>query len=77
MTGNTTQAVLDAVDLVRPEPGTDVAAVRARFARMVRGIVWFAAGCAVAALLYAWGGFWCLALPVVVGIATVILRDAG
>jgi uncharacterized membrane protein YoaK (UPF0700 family) len=77
MTGNTTQAVLDAVDLMRPEPGTDVAAVRARFARMVRGIVWFAAGCAVAALLYAWGGFWCLALPVAVGIATVILRDAG
>jgi hypothetical protein len=44
---------------------------------MFRGILWFAAGCAVAALLYAWGGFWCLALPVVVGTATVILRDPG
>src|SRR5215469_6760005 len=30
MTGNTTQAALDAVDFWRPEPGTDVAAVRAR-----------------------------------------------
>jgi uncharacterized membrane protein YoaK (UPF0700 family) len=77
MTGNTTQAVLDAVDILRPEPGTDVPTVRARFARMIRGIVWFAAGCAVAALLYAWVGFWCLALPVVVGAATAILRDPG
>jgi uncharacterized membrane protein YoaK (UPF0700 family) len=76
MTGNTTQAALDAVDLWRPEPGTDVAAVRARLMRTLRGIVWFAAGCGLAAVLYYFVGFWCLAVPVVVGAATAILRDA-
>jgi uncharacterized membrane protein YoaK (UPF0700 family) len=77
MTGNTTQVVLDAVDLWRPQPGMDTAAIRARFARMLRGIASFAAGCAVAAILYYFVGFWCLALPVAVGAATAILRDAG
>lgn len=77
MTGNTTQAVLDAVDLWRPQEGSDTAAIRARFARMLRGIAAFAAGCAVAAILYYFVGFWCLALPVAVGAATAILRDAG
>jgi uncharacterized membrane protein YoaK (UPF0700 family) len=77
MTGNTTQAVLDAVDLWRPQPGSDTAAIRARLARMLRGIAWFAAGCAVAAILYHFIGFWCLALPVAVGAATAVLRDAG
>ena len=32
-----------------------------------------AAGCAVAAALYAWIGFWCLAVPVVVGAASATL----
>jgi uncharacterized membrane protein YoaK (UPF0700 family) len=77
MTGNTTQAALDAVDLLRGAPLPDAAAVRGRFARTVRGIVWFAAGCAVAAALYYWVGFWCLAVPVAVGAATAILRDDG
>jgi uncharacterized membrane protein YoaK (UPF0700 family) len=77
MTGNTTQVVLDAVDLWRPQPGTDMAVIRARFARMLRGIASFAAGCAAAAILYYFFGFWCLALPVAVGAATAILRDAG
>lgn len=77
MTGNTTQAVLDAVDLMRGVEPDNAPAVRARFARMLRGIVWFAGGCAVAALLYDWYGFWCLAIPVAVGAATAILRDDG
>jgi len=77
MTGNTTQAVLDAVDLLRGAEAGKAAAVGARFARTLRGIVWFAAGCAVAALLYYWVGFWCLAVPVAVGAATAILRDDG
>jgi uncharacterized membrane protein YoaK (UPF0700 family) len=76
MTGNTTQAVLDAVDLVHG-PLADAALIRTRFTRTVRGILWFAGGCAVAALLYYWCGFWCLALPVAVGAATAILRDDG
>jgi uncharacterized membrane protein YoaK (UPF0700 family) len=75
MTGNTTQVVLDAVDLLRGAPLPDAPAVRLRSTRTLRSIVWFAAGCAVAALLYYWFGFWCLVVPVVVGAATAILRD--
>jgi uncharacterized membrane protein YoaK (UPF0700 family) len=74
MTGNTTQAVLDAVELLRGAHPDQAAAVRARFAGTVRAIVSFAAGCAVAALLYAWIGFWNLAVPVVVAAGTVLLR---
>ena len=74
MTGNTTQATLDAVDLLRGVDGDQVAAVRARFYRTVRSIFVFAAGCAIAAALYAWIGFWSLALPVAVGIASAIIR---
>jgi uncharacterized membrane protein YoaK (UPF0700 family) len=73
MTGNTTQAVLDAVDLVSGA-GDDAAAIRGRFVRTLRGIGWFAGGCAVAAVLYYWAGLWCLAVPVAVGAATAILH---
>jgi uncharacterized membrane protein YoaK (UPF0700 family) len=73
MTGNTTQVVLDAVDLMRGANPDQAPAVRARFNRMLAAIFWFAAGCAVAAALYAWIGFWCLAVPVVVGAASATL----
>jgi uncharacterized membrane protein YoaK (UPF0700 family) len=74
MTGNTTQAVLDAVDLLRGVPPGEAAAIRLRFGRMLRGILCFAAGCAVAAVLYYVVGFWCLAVPVAVGAVTAIVR---
>jgi uncharacterized membrane protein YoaK (UPF0700 family) len=74
MTGNTTQAVLDAVDLIGGAADENTPAARARFARTLRGIVWFAGGCGVAAVLYYWIGFWCLGLPVVVGAATAVLH---
>jgi uncharacterized membrane protein YoaK (UPF0700 family) len=74
MTGNTTQAVLDAVDLLRGVPVDKAADMRARFGRLLRSILCFAAGCAVAAILYYWAGFWCLAVPVVVGAATAMVR---
>jgi uncharacterized membrane protein YoaK (UPF0700 family) len=74
MTGNTTQAVLDGVDLICGVEPDNAPALRARFARTLRGIIWFAAGCAIAALLYYWMGFWCLALPVAVGAGTAILQ---
>ena len=57
MTGNTTPAVLDAVALVRGAKSDQAAAVRGRFNRMFAAVVWFAAGCALAATLYAWVGF--------------------
>jgi uncharacterized membrane protein YoaK (UPF0700 family) len=74
MTGNTTQATLDAIDLLRGVDGDKAVAVRARFSATIRSIFFFAAGCAAAALLYAWIGFWCLALPVAVGAASAIIR---
>lgn len=74
MTGNTTQATIDAIDLLRGMGGDTAVMVRVRFSRTIRSILFFAAGCAVAAALYAWVGFWSLALPVVVGAASVIVR---
>jgi uncharacterized membrane protein YoaK (UPF0700 family) len=74
MTGNTTQAVLDAVDLLRGSDPEHEAIVRARFGRTIGTIGYFAAGCAVAAVLYAWIGFWNLAVPVVVGVVTAVLQ---
>jgi uncharacterized membrane protein YoaK (UPF0700 family) len=74
MTGNTTQAVLDLVDLLRGAAPEQSAIMRARFGRMARSILYFAAGCGIAAALYAWVGFWNLAVPVLVGAATAILR---
>ena len=74
MTGNTTQAVLDAVDLVRGVNPDQAAAVRARFGRTLASILYFAAGCAVAAALYLWIGFWSLAVPVAVGTASALMR---
>jgi uncharacterized membrane protein YoaK (UPF0700 family) len=73
MTGNVTQAALDAVDLMA---GTEAAQAetRARFLRTLRGILAFAGGCAAAAFLYAWIGFWCLAVPVAVGAASALLQ---
>lgn len=75
MTGNTTQAVLDGVDLLLERKGSDAGAVRARFSRILWSIMYFAVGCGVAAGLYYLVGFWCLALPVAVGAGTAILRD--
>ena len=74
MTGNTTQAALDAVDLLR---GEATAIIRSRFGRTLRGILSFAAGCAVAAVLYSWIGLWSLAVPVAVGVASIVVGAEG
>jgi uncharacterized membrane protein YoaK (UPF0700 family) len=74
MTGNTTQATIDAVDIVVGTEPAQAATIRGRFARMSLGIVFFAAGCAASALLYWLAGFWCLAVPVVVGAAAAMTQ---
>jgi uncharacterized membrane protein YoaK (UPF0700 family) len=74
MTGSTTQATLDAVDLLTGVEPAQRTAVRTRFGRLSLAILYFAAGCAVAALLYALVGFWCLAVPVIVGAAAALMR---
>jgi uncharacterized membrane protein YoaK (UPF0700 family) len=74
MTGNTTQATIDAVDLlIAPEPGK-AAETRARFLRVALSICYFAAGCAASATLYWLVGFWCLGVAVVVGAAAAVMR---
>ena len=73
MTGNTTQAVLDAVALMRGAKSDQAPAVRGRFNRMFAAVGWFAAGCALAATLYAWVGFWCLVVPAALGAASAAL----
>jgi uncharacterized membrane protein YoaK (UPF0700 family) len=74
MTGNTTQATLDAIDLLRRAGDAQSSAIRARLFTTVRSILFFAAGCATAAVLYARIGFWSLALPVVVAAAVALAR---
>jgi uncharacterized membrane protein YoaK (UPF0700 family) len=75
MTGNTTQAALDAIDLLRRAGATAV--IRGRFDRTLGGILSFAAGCAVAAVLYSSTGLWSLAVPVVVGLASAVVATEG
>ncbi|MGE0563558.1 MAG: YoaK family protein [Pseudolabrys sp.] len=78
MTGNTTQATLDAVDLVSGVPDSERARITARFRRLTVSITYFAAGCIVAAGLYWVVGFWALGVAVVVGAtAAVLRRDEG
>lgn len=74
MTGNTTQATLDGVDLL---VGTDTArtdGTRKRFKRLASGILAFAAGCALSALLFWLVGFWALALAVFVGAVAAVMQ---
>jgi uncharacterized membrane protein YoaK (UPF0700 family) len=75
MTGNTTQAVIDAVDILSGAADSTSTNIRERFGRIIRGVIWFAVGCALSAALFYFVGLWCLAAPVVVGIATVILGE--
>lgn len=72
MTGNTTQATIDAIDLIMgAAPSGET---RARFARVALSILWFALGCATSALLYWLIGFWYLGVAVVVGVAVATMR---
>jgi uncharacterized membrane protein YoaK (UPF0700 family) len=75
MTGNTTQAVIDAVDILSGAAASTSTNVLERFGRTIRGVIWFAVGCALSAALFYFVGFWCLAAPVVVGVATAILGE--
>jgi uncharacterized membrane protein YoaK (UPF0700 family) len=71
MTGNTTQAVLDAVDLLHGSDPAKRTAVQARLLRTTAVIFCFAGGCAAAAILFALAGAWSLALPVLVAAASL------
>lgn len=74
MTGSTTQATLDAVDLMIGTDPAHAAQIRSRFGKLSASIVYFAAGCAAAAVLYWLTGFWCLLAPVFVGLMAAVIR---
>ena len=74
MTGSTTQATIDAVDLLAGTAAGDAAAVRTRLSRVAMSVLLFAAGCAAGALLFWLTGFWCLAVPVVIGAVAAVMR---
>jgi uncharacterized membrane protein YoaK (UPF0700 family) len=73
MTGNTTQVVLDVVDLLRHAPeGT---AARRRLPRMASNIAAFAVGCGAAAALFASLGVWCFAAPPLIALVALLARS--
>ena len=73
MTGSTTQATIDAVDLMVGTDPDHAAAIRTRFGRLSLSIFYFAAGCALSATLYWLVGFWNLGLAVAVGAAAALM----
>ena len=74
MTCSSTQATIDAVDLLAGTAAGDAPAVRTRLSRMAMSVLLFAAGCAAGALLFWLAGFWCLAVPVIVGAIAAAMR---
>ena len=76
MTGNATDAAIGAIDLLTGAEQKQTAPMRARIAALTRNLVCFAAGCAMAALLYWYVGFWCLIAPVLLagGAALIPVR---
>jgi uncharacterized membrane protein YoaK (UPF0700 family) len=76
MTGNTTQAMIDAVDLLRGLPPADPA--RRRLANMSANILAFAIGCASAALLFVYLRMWCFVVPPLLGLVAITrARDSA
>ena len=74
MTGNTTQAVLDFIDMIWHVPeAADRAAIRSRLGRMVLSVAGFAAGCAAAALFFWLAGMWCFVVPPVLILIALVL----
>ena len=75
MTGTTTQIMLDLADMahgLRPEIA---ASTRTRFKRMTISVAVFAAGCGLAALLYAEVNKWCFCVLPLLGFATLMMRE--
>jgi uncharacterized membrane protein YoaK (UPF0700 family) len=75
MTGTTTQMMLDLADMthgVRPEVA---ASTRARFKRMTISVTVFAAGCGLAAGLYAEMSTWCFCVLPLLGFVTLMMHE--
>jgi uncharacterized membrane protein YoaK (UPF0700 family) len=72
MTGTTTQIMLDVADRIYPREGAE--APPARLIQMSINVVVFAAGCGMAALLYARFGVWCFVVPPAVAVLSLVVR---
>lgn len=76
MTGTTTQVMLDLADMLHGLAPEKAAATRARLQTMIASVVLFAAGCALAAVLYAQVNKWCFCvLPVLAACALMMRTD--
>jgi len=71
MTGNTTQAMIDLVDLLRGLPAGHPA--RMRLAYVAANILGFAIGCAAAALLFVYLQMGCFLVPPLLALVTLLL----
>lgn len=76
MTGTTTQIMIDLADLIGGPAPEDRAALIARLRRMAAAVAVFAAGCAAAALSFAYANVWCFIVPPVIALAALLLRLA-
>ena len=74
MTGNTTQAMFDLIDMIWP--GADRATTWVQLRRLVMSVAGFAAGCAVAALLFWLTGVWCFVVPPLLAMAALAVPPA-
>ncbi len=72
MTGNVTQLVIDAVDLIGGGPEGTLQPVRARFTRFWPPVLAFAVGSACGAFGYKLGGFLSLLIPIALVLALAI-----
>ena len=78
MTGNTTQIMIDLVDLVRGSLGAaERATTLARLASMTSSVLAFAVGCAAAAAMFFLRGVWCFALPPLFVLAALAFAQEG
>jgi len=74
MTGTTTQVMLDLADMMHGLHPEIAAATRARFRRMTLSVAVFAAGCGLAALLYARVSSWCFCALPALGLCALMMR---
>jgi uncharacterized membrane protein YoaK (UPF0700 family) len=76
MTGTTTQLMIDIADTFHGLPDDKRAATRVRMQRMSTAVASFAAGAALAALLFSTIGMWCFAVaPIVALLARIVAHS--
>jgi uncharacterized membrane protein YoaK (UPF0700 family) len=74
MTGTTTQIMIDIADLIGGASPDARPALVTRLRRMAAAVAVFAAGCAAAALGYAFANVWCFIVPPLIALAALVLR---